>query len=429
MLAVRLCHFEDRAVAGLEPLTLTRPAHELVCGLTCLGAKQRAHFAADSAGCLLRPYLADLQRLRQPETPVNDLLWLSAAPTMLVNARWMPPIRPFNGVEGPCVGLIDDEIAYAFLEPTHLAGCSPDTLDSYQEDWKHTLPHHPAGGRMVHYLWDLVAANAGQLNADFKQVTTRAHRSSLPDGLSLMGSAEGIWVDGRATIEPSVVANTSQGPVVIGPGAVVTAFTRLEGPCSIGPGTHLLGAKIRGGTSLGPCCRVGGEVEASILHGYSNKYHDGFLGHAYLGEWVNLGAGTCNSDLRNDYGEVTVTVNGRRVATGQTKVGCFLGDHTKSGIGTLLNTGTNAGVFTNLLPSGSLLPKYVPSFASWWNGAIVDNIDVDERMQTAATVMRRRGQTFTEIHAAMYRHLFEQTAGERRRLVRESELRRLRRTA
>src|SRR5437763_1256292 len=155
-----------------------------------------------------------------------------------------------------------------------------------------------------------------------------------------------------------LVADTTQGPVMVNAHAVVTSFTRLEGPCYVGPYTQIQGAKIRPGTTLGPQCRVGGEVEASIIHGHSNKYHEGFLGHSYVGEWVNLGAGTSNSDLRNDYGEVTVTVAGRRVPTGLTKVGCFLGDHTKTGLGTLLNTGTNAGAFCNLLPGG-LLPRYM----------------------------------------------------------------------
>src|SRR5207245_10009051 len=127
--------------------------------------------------------------------------------------------------------------------------------------------------------------------------------------------------------------------------AVVHARTRLEGACYIGLGCHVLGATIRAGTSLGPACRVGGEVEASIVLGRSNKYHDGFLGHSYVGEWVNLGAGTHNSDLRNDYGEVTAVVRGERIRTGLGKVGCFLGDHVKTGLGTLLNTGSNVGCF------------------------------------------------------------------------------------
>src|SRR5207302_5357556 len=144
-----------------------------------------------------------------------------------------------------------------------------------------------------------------------------------------------------------------------------------------------------------PYCRIGGEVECSIVQGHSNKYHDGFLGHSYVGEWVNLGAGTCNSDLRNDYGEVTVTVNGRRVPTGLTKVGCFLGDHTKTGLGTLLNTGSNVGSFCNVLPWG-LAPRYVPSFASWWNGVLRDGATLSALLITAGKVMGRRGCTLTE---------------------------------
>jgi UDP-N-acetylglucosamine diphosphorylase/glucosamine-1-phosphate N-acetyltransferase len=244
----------------------------------------------------------------------------------------------------------------------------------------------------------------------------------------VVGPREKLWIDPTARIEPLTVVDTTAGPVVVEREAVVTAFTRLEGPCGIGPGTQVLGAKIRGGTTLGPQCRIGGEVEASIVQGFSNKYHDGFLGHSYLGEWINLGAGTHNSDLRNDYGPVTITVNGRKVATGLRKVGCFLGDHTKSGLGTLLNTGTNAGVFCNLLPGG-LLPKYVPSFCSWWNGALTDRAELAELLQTAATAMQRRGGELTAAHAALYRLLFEQTGAERRRALREAALRRLRRIA
>src|SRR5262249_53668386 len=195
---------------------------------------------------------------------------------------------------------------------------------------------------------------------------------------AVVGPPERLRIDPTAHLDPMVVADTRGGPVVVAADAVVNAFTRLEGPCYVGPGTHVLGPKLRGGTPLRPNWRIGGEVEASIVQGHSNKYHDGFLGHSYIGEWVNLGAGTYNSDLRNDYGEVTVTVDGVPVATGSPKVGCFLGDHTKTGLGTLLNTGSNVGVFCNLLPSGTLLPKYVPSFASWWNGKLTDRAALDE---------------------------------------------------
>jgi hypothetical protein len=176
-------------------------------------------------------------------------------------------------------------------------------------------------------------------------------------------------------------------------------------------------------------CRIGGEVECSIVQGHSNKYHEGFLGHSYLGEWVNLGAGTHNSDLRNDYGKVSVWVAGESVNTGRTKVGCFLGDHTKTGLATLLNTGTNAGVFCNLLPSGGYLPKRVPSFVSWWNGELRENVDLPGQLKTAEEVMRRRGETFSEVHVRFFHTLFQSTAEGRRKTLRESEQHRLRRSA
>jgi UDP-N-acetylglucosamine diphosphorylase/glucosamine-1-phosphate N-acetyltransferase len=423
---MRLCSFEDRKVVNLEPLSLTRPAFDLLCGQTSLASKQCRFFGASDLGALVRPHLAECLHLRQPAIPVNDLAWLRASPTVVVNGRWLPPAGPAPEREALGVALVGDEVAYAVLGPEQLTYCSLNTLDDCLETWKSTLPHHQAGGRLIQYLWQLVEHNAEQVCLDCEANPLPPPHAAAP---AVVGPPERLRIDPTAHLDPMVVADTRGGPVVIAAGAVVTAFTRLEGPCFVGPGTHVLGAKLRGGTTLGPNCRIGGEVEASIVHGHSNKYHDGFLGHSYVGEWVNLGAGTYNSDLRNDYGEVTVTVDGCPVATGSAKVGCFLGDHTKTGLGTLLNTGTNAGVFCNLLPSGTLLPKYVPSFASWWNGRLTDRAVLDELLQTAATVMRRRGVALTEAQAALYRHLFEESAAERRRAVQHGEQRRLRRSA
>ena len=259
-------------------------------------------------------------------------------------------------MSGPCVGLVGDEPAYAVVDAASFTARTPDAVEEQMERWKATLPCREAGGRLFRRLWEIVAHNGDQIIAD-DEAADRKPEGDLPSSCRRSSvSRNGCTSTTRPRIDPFVAADTSGGPVVIGPGAVVTAFTRLEGPCVIGPRSHVHGAKVRAGTTLGPDCRIGGEVEASIVQGRSNKYHDGFLGHAYLGEWVNLGAGTHNSDLRNDYGEVSVFVNGRLVRTGQTKVGCFLGDHTKTAIGALLNTGTNAGPFCNLLPGG-LLPR------------------------------------------------------------------------
>jgi UDP-N-acetylglucosamine diphosphorylase/glucosamine-1-phosphate N-acetyltransferase len=430
---MRVCLFEDRGVLDLEPLSLTRPAFELLCGLTSLAAKQSRYFPPGSRGLLVRPYLADVARLHAAEAPVNDSVWLRAGPTVLVNGRWLPPSipLPIDDLSAPCVAVQDDEIAYAVVEPRHLADFSPNNLEDCLAVWKATLPRRRSGGRLIRHLWDLVQHNGEQIHADWQNFGPSfavEANSAARSGLTVVGPREHVVIHPSARLDPLIVADVTNGPVIIDRDAVVTAFTRLEGPCFIGPRTQVHGAKISAGTSLGPDCRIGGEVECSIVQGHSNKHHDGFLGHAYLGEWVNLGAGTQTSDLRNDYGEVSVTVNGRLVGTGLTKVGCFLGDHTKAGLGTLLNTGTNAGVFCNLLP-GRLLPKYIPSFASWWKEVLTDRADLPSLLRTAAVVMGRRRVDCTETHAALYRCLFEQTAAERRRAVRDAELRSLRRSA
>jgi hypothetical protein len=173
-------------------------------------------------------------------------------------------------------------------------------------------------------------------------------------------------------------------------------------------------------------CRVGGEIEASIMHGYSNKYHDGFLGHSYVGEWVNLAAGTQVSDLRNDYGTVPVTVNGTKLDSQSSKVGSFIGDHTKTGLNVLLNTGTVVGAFCNLLPSGALLPKVIPSFCRYYHGQVQARSDWREMINTAAKVMQRRGQELTSTHSALMNVLYDQTAAQRKQALREGEQRRLR---
>jgi UDP-N-acetylglucosamine diphosphorylase/glucosamine-1-phosphate N-acetyltransferase len=161
---------------------------------------------------------------------------------------------------------------------------------------------------------------------------------------------------------------------------------------------------IREGTTIGPVCKVGGEIEASIIHGYSNKQHDGFLGHSYLGQWVNFGADTVTSDLKNTYGTIRVSINGTGVETGEQLVGSLIGDHAKTGIGTILPTGCVIGVLANLFTSGSV-PKFVPSF-SWISECGRESCRLEKVLQTARIVMGRRGVELSD--AELY--LLEQTA-------------------
>ena len=217
-----------------------------------------------------------------------------------------------------------------------------------------------------------------------------------------------------------VVIDAEHGPVYLDEGVEVHPFTRIEGPCYVGRNSILLGCKCREGNSIGPMCRVGGEVEESIIHGYSNKYHDGFLGHAYVGQWVNLGAMTTNSDLKNDYSSVSIILDGRTpVSTGSTKVGALIGDHAKTSIGTLLNTGAYLGAMTIIATNGKLLPKFIPSFGWYIEGAVTKGFGKQKLYSTAKVAMSRRKCVWTEADQSLWDAIYEMTAPERDEAIRK----------
>jgi UDP-N-acetylglucosamine diphosphorylase/glucosamine-1-phosphate N-acetyltransferase len=411
---------EDSGASGLEPLSLTRPVFDLRLGSKTLGQKAARAFgvARDSTrrGALVRSHLIGPLRAREPKMAVNDHRWLSQGPVIVANGRWVPP-EDFRAPDfsRPMVGLCDGRAACAWVGPGQAIGLELQDVDNWFEELAADLDAVDLGGEWIEHPWDLVAKNVDHLIRDFASVgmATRAD-GHLGQG-ALVGPADRLSVHPTARIDPYSVFDTTKGPIAIEAGAVVQAFTRIEGPCYIGQDTQLFRANIRGGVTIGPNCRIGGEVEQSIVHGHSNKYHEGFLGHAYVGEWVNLGAITSNSDLRNDYGEVSVPLNGYPVATGQAKVGCFLGDHTRTGIGSLLNTGTTIGVMCNILPAGLLLPKHLPSFSAVRFGRVAAGSSLEQLFATAEIAMGRRGKEFTAVDRQLYLDLYEQTRLERER--------------
>jgi UDP-N-acetylglucosamine diphosphorylase/glucosamine-1-phosphate N-acetyltransferase len=208
-------------------------------------------------------------------------------------------------------------------------------------------------------------------------------------------------------IEPFSVVDLREGPVAIGDNVHVRAHSTIQGPCFIGNRSVIDGASIRPGTSIGPVSRVSGEVEASVFQGWSNKHHLGFIGHAWVGEWVNLGAGTNNSDLKNNYGRVRIGGPGGSLETGMQKLGCFIGDHTKTGIGSLLNTGAVIGPFCNLL-GGEVCPKYVPPF-TWQGSEGFERYRLEEAISTAKTVMRRRSVEMSQGYERAIEDLYVRT--------------------
>jgi UDP-N-acetylglucosamine diphosphorylase/glucosamine-1-phosphate N-acetyltransferase len=406
-------------------LTLTRPAFELRLGGSTIGAKIGRAFGIgpgpNRRGCVIRHHLAAVQRLRDPHTVINDRDWLARGPVVVANARWVPP-EGFQVPEsrGPWVGLCEGEPACAEVDPDDAIDLVPNGSGEWYEALLARYGGVEVGGEWIRHPWDLVSKNAAHIERDFEAAGRIGLTNRHLVTLAPVGPTDRLFIHETARIDPYTVFDTTAGPITIGPNVWVQPFTRVEGPCVIGAETQLFRANIRGGVSIGPNCRIGGEVEASIVHGYSNKYHDGFLGHAYIGEWVNLGAITSNSDLRNDYGEVSVPLQGDSVTTGLAKVGCFVGDHSRTGLGSLINTGTSIGVMCNVLPAGILLPKHVPSFTAVCYGRVAPGFSLEQMFATARIVMGRRNRIFTDAEEQLYLELFDQTRLERERAFQRS---------
>ncbi len=425
---MRLCLVEDNGVVGLEPLTLTRTAYDLRLGAGTIGGKIARAFGIGPGparrGALIRSHLTAIQEERDPHTVVNNAAWLARGPLTVANARWVPPADFEPPAEAaPWLGLCEGRPACALVGPDRAIALAPGGLgvENWFEDLASKVGGIEVGGQWIDRPWDLVASNAEHVVRDFETQFQPSVSNRHLQAMALVGPADRLMIHESARIDPYTVFDTTGGPILLGPNVWVQPFTRIEGPSYIGPDTHLFRANLRGGVTIGPTCRIGGEVEASIIQGFSNKYHEGFLGHAYVGEWVNLGAITSNSDLRNDYGEVQVPLQGDPIPTGQAKVGCFLGDHTRTGLGSMLNTGTSIGVMCNVLPAGPLLPKHVPSFSAVLYGKVAPGFPLDQMFATAKIVKGRRGQEFSEVERQFYSVLYEQTRLERERAFQRSQ--------
>lgn len=416
---MRLVIYEDETFENFYPLTYLRAIFELRCGATTLADKLRRVAPAAAVAYFARDILAPVLRERLG-APVNDPATLRGDDLLLVNGRLLlleAAQLPAEGAEEilTCDGTpVGARVARATASA--LAASTPAQLLAALGA---TTPSREVKGILLSYMWELIHHNPAAIAADFAAAGKRGIVGTFSDHATVWGSKEQVYVAPTAEVHPFVCIDTKGGPVTIDEGAVVHPHTRIEGPSYIGPSTIIVGGKIREGCSFGPVCRVGGEVEESIIHGYSNKYHDGFLGHAYVCEWVNLGALTTNSDLKNDYSTVQVYLKGELTDTGDTKVGSFIGDHTKTSIGTILNTGTVVGVMCNVMASGSVSPKFIPSFVTFLNGKFI-NIAFKATMETARTAMSRRKRTLSEAEAELLRATYTLTKPERDAKIKRS---------
>lgn len=310
-----------------------------------------------------------------------------------------PPVQPTGTVTGPAVvaaswfapagtpiefgtdtrRLVHDGQTVAWLVAAGQRWDGPDDAGAAVE----------IEGLLLEGAADLLTALEGFLQADCADFLVAPH-DEVPEGCLVIGDPAEVICLG-AVVEPGVVFDVRHGAVVLEEGVEVRSGTRLEGPLYAAAKCRILGGHLRA-SAFGPRSSVKGEISTSVFLGFSNKSHDGFLGHSVVGTWVNLGAGTTTSNLKNTYGEVQLEIAGQRLATGRQFLGTLFGDHAKTAIGTLLPTGTVVGAGANVFGSGQV-PKYVPPLA--WGGSTPERMDLAGFLRVAERVMPRREIAFT----------------------------------
>jgi UDP-N-acetylglucosamine diphosphorylase/glucosamine-1-phosphate N-acetyltransferase len=385
--------FDDLVARDWEPFALTRPVGELLLGALTLRARAERVFGARCIAHIGAEHLLGFEEEGSPPVTSYErdssegdrLYWLSrAAPSWAARDRWRRPDR-----SGPI--LLDGAAAGWFCAD----GDPPPPLDFIldpRSESGNSSPSARLDGEIIAHVWDLIPRVVDQTRLDIEALHGGAASATLPAGVHQWGDHPAILGE-RATLEPGCALDTTEGPIWIDRDARVRAHTRLAGPSYIGVGSTILGGAV-GPVSVGPVCRIRGEIAESVCLGYTNKQHDGHIGHAYLGRWVNLGAETTNSDLKNNYGTIRLWTPSGEVDTGAIKMGCLLGDHVKTGIGLLLNTGTIIGAGSNLW--GALLPpRFVPPF-SWGSGDDLTEYRLDKFLEVAERAMGRRDVSLSE---------------------------------
>lgn len=273
----------------------------------------------------------------------------------------------------------------------------PKDLENIKKTLKGIETAREIDGFLVDKLWDLIKLNSVVLTHQFECVKAK---HEIPKQIYIIGQKSKVFIAQKAHIHKFVTIDVSNGPVYIDNDVIIRPFSTIIGPSYIGPGSIIDRAKIIQ-SSIGPSCRIGGEVESCIFQGYSNKYHEGFIGHSFIGEWVNLGALTTNSDLKNNYSSVRTKIGTKELDSGMKKLGCFIGDHTKTGIGTLIPTGAVIGSFVNFF-GGGMMSKYVPGF-KWLSTTKQKNYDLEKAIACARIVMPRRNVKMSKHYEGLIR--------------------------
>jgi UDP-N-acetylglucosamine diphosphorylase/glucosamine-1-phosphate N-acetyltransferase len=418
----RLIIFEDAKFADFFPLTLSRPVFALRCGMYQLWEKIARGFDGYKIAFSCRPELAAILK-NDTGGEVNRIDYETGDRLIFINGRLRLGDKLTEALKTATENRIyhQDHITAAVVITEPLQHTPADEIRFTGEGAAEALGVKAdiiAGEfEFYNFLWDLINLNEDEIKIDYQNSFARIDFSRMLDEARIDSAArilseDDFYIAPGAEIGAGVVIDNRSGPVIIDRQAIVGPLSYIEGPCYIGPDTRIFRGNIRGGCSFGPHCRVGGEVEESIFQGYTNKYHDGFMGHAYLGSWVNLGAMTTNSDLKNNYSNITVRVNGRDIDTGLMKVGSFIGDHSKTGIGTLINTGVSIGFSCNIYGGTLVTSREVLSF-SWGDERGYDIYRLDKAIEVARASTARRNHQLTANEERLFEIIFEQTTAER----------------
>lgn len=382
----RLYFYDDARARTFEPFVLTRPASELTCGAVLTRMRWERATGTKATGFIASPLLADFEEFDAPPSIAENAVLEAGA--IVVNSRCVISLDEVLANDQNvwiCEGIV---CAVRLSRPVAVSDfVNGDVeLDIFNIDL-YGAPHEPRRlhGRWMREVWDYLAHLTPQLSDDIAALTQTVTSSSMLYD-AVIGE-HGIVIEDGAKIEPYVLFDTTAGPVMVRSGATISAFSRIVGPCYIDHDATVLGEMVAN-CSIGPFSKIRGEIHSSIVLGYSNKGHSGFVGHSYLGRWVNLGAGTTTSNLKNTYGTVQLwTPSGVR-NTEQQFLGTLFGDHAKTGIGTMLNTGTVLSVGANVY-GGNMPAKYVPPFA-WGDSEPYGSFAIDKFIEVATRVMRRR---------------------------------------
>ena len=380
--------FDGTVRNALLPFTFTRPVADIRIGILTIREKWEKYLGYTTT-TLTEEYLME----KYPMVEMEENIMINAS--FLPNPILIDMVQNLNAKEAILFG---EEI---------IAFHTNDTQEDIDFD-EYELIEYEGEVLRVENTWDIFAKNDAAIREDFELLTEDRFSQPIPKSVNVI-APENIFIEEGAKLE-FVTLNASTGPIYIGKNAEIMEGSVIRGPFALCEEAQVkLATKVYGATTVGPHCRIGGEVNNSVLFGYSNKGHDGFLGNSVLGEWCNIGADSNNSNLKNNYEEVRLWSYETEgfARTGLQFCGLMMGDHSKCGINTMFNTGTVVGVSTNIFGSG--FPRnFVPSF-SWGGASGFTTYITKKAFETAKIVMSRRHVEFTEQDAKILEHVFEET--------------------